>query len=100
MIPKSGLPSKVDMPTAKRDPEDKRSFVIIGGGAAGLNCAETFRQSGYTGLITIIAREDIVPYDRTLLTKALPVGDSTKWALRPEEYLKNADIDITLNSGV
>jgi len=48
-IPKSGLPSKVDVPMAKRDPQDKRHFVIVGGGAAGLNCAETLRQSGYTG---------------------------------------------------
>ncbi len=48
-IPKGGLPSKVDVAMAKRDFEDKRHFVIIGGGAAGLNCAETLRQSGYTG---------------------------------------------------
>ena len=48
----------------------------------------------------MISREEIVPYDRTLLTKALPVGDSTKWALRPAEYLKNADIEITLKARV
>ena len=31
------------MPMSKRDPNDKRNFVIIGGGAAGLNCCETLR---------------------------------------------------------
>ena len=28
---------------AKRDPNNKTKMVIIGGGAAGLNCAETLR---------------------------------------------------------
>jgi predicted flavoprotein YhiN len=28
---------------AKRDPNNKTKYVIIGGGAAGLTCAETLR---------------------------------------------------------
>lgn len=32
-----------------RDPLNKTHMVIIGGGAAGLNCAETLRQSKFTG---------------------------------------------------
>lgn len=79
---------------AKRDPEDKRNFVIIGGGAAGFNCSETLRQSGYTGKITIISAEKILPYDRTLLTKTLPFGDAKKFALRDQGFLDSADIDI------
>jgi len=46
----------------------------------------------------LICRESAIPYDRTLITKALAVGDSSKWSLRPEEYLKNADIEYKLNS--
>ena len=34
---------------ATRDPNNHTKMVIVGGGAAGLNCAETLRQSGYTG---------------------------------------------------
>ena len=37
------LPKGSTAPMAKRDPNDKRRFVIIGGGAAGLTCAETLR---------------------------------------------------------
>jgi len=48
-VPADKLPGSVTMSMAKRDPEDKRHFVILGGGAAGLNCAETLRQSGFTG---------------------------------------------------
>lgn len=70
------------MPLTKRDPKDTRNYVIIGGGAAGLNCAETLRQSGYTGKITLVSAEKMLPYDRTLLTKTLPFGDANKFVLR------------------
>ena len=99
-IPTDGLPKKKSMPLSKRDPNNKTHFVIIGGGPAGLNCAETLRQSGFTGQITVLSREEAVPYDRTLLSKALGSGDPSKWTLRPEDYLKDADIDYKLKSGV
>lgn len=98
-VPASGeLPFSVAMPMAKRDMNDKRHFVVLGGGAAGLNCAETLRQSGFTGQITVVSKEDMVAYDRTLITKALASGDATKWALRPEQYLKDHDMDFELKS--
>ena len=99
-MPVDGLPKKKSMPLAKRDPDNKTHFVIIGGGPAGLNCAETLRQSGFTGQITVLSKEEMIPYDRTLLSKALPVGDPNKWVLRPEEYLNNADIDYKLKTSV
>ena len=68
---------------AKRDPNNKTKFVIIGGGPAGLICAETLRQSDFTGQITVISAEQLLPYDRTLLSKTLPTGDATKLLLRP-----------------
>lgn len=37
-----------------------------------------------------------MPYDRTLLSKALAGGDASKWALRPQEFLDEAEIDIKL----
>jgi len=61
------------------DPNNNTNHVIVGGGAAGLHCAGTLRQPGETGKITMINAEKLLPYDRTLLTKALPVGDATKW---------------------
>jgi alkyl hydroperoxide reductase subunit AhpF len=97
-VPAGKLPGSVPQPLSKRDPLNTKNYVIIGGGAAGLNAAETLRQSGYTGQITLICREASIPYDRTLITKALAVGDSSKWSLRPEEYLKNADIEYKLKS--
>lgn len=85
---------------SKRDPNNKTHFVIIGGGPAGLNCAETLRQSNFTGQITIITKEDMVSYDRTLLSKALPNIEASKILLRPAEFLADTDIDFKLNSSV
>lgn len=48
----------------------------------------------------MISAEDILPYDRTLITKALPVIDSTKNLMRPAEFLKNADINYKLGTKV
>jgi NAD(P)H-nitrite reductase large subunit len=42
----------------------------------------------------------MVTYDRTLLTKVLPTGDASKFKLRSEDYLKNADIDFKLSTKV
>lgn len=83
-VPEEGIKQKRMAPMTKRDPKDERNFVIVGGGAAGLNCAETLRQSGYTGKITLVCGEKTLPYDRTLLTKALPTGNAEKFALRDE----------------
>lgn len=80
----------------KRDPNNKTHFVILGGGPAGLNCAETLRQSGFSGQITVISKENLLPYDRTLLTKALVTGDATRFVLRNKDYLGGADIEYTL----
>ena len=75
------LPKKKTMPMAKPDGSDHRSFVIIGGGAAGLSAAETLRQSNFKGQIHIYSKEDRIPYDRTLLSKNTSGVDTTKAVL-------------------
>ena len=42
-VPEDGIKQKQVASMTKRDPNDERNFVIVGGGAAGLNCAETLR---------------------------------------------------------
>lgn len=77
-VPKAKLNVPRPMDMVKRDANDKRNYVIIGGGPAGISAAETLRQSGYTGKITILAKEKHVPYDRTILSKALFFADINK----------------------
>jgi len=81
---------------AKRDPANKTRMVIVGGGTAGLNCAETLRQSNFTGEITVISNEKVLPYDRTLLSKVLATGDASKLNLRESGFMDTADIDYQL----
>ena len=52
-----------------RKGNDNRRFIIIGGGPAALSAAETLRQAGFEGDITILAKEKVLPYDRTILSK-------------------------------
>ena len=85
---------------AKRDPNNKKRFVIIGGGAAGLNCAETLRQSDFTGEILIISNESVLPYDRTLLSKVLSTGTASKLTIRQSDFLDEYDINFQLGQEV
>jgi NAD(P)H-nitrite reductase large subunit len=82
------LPERAVPYMAKRDPSNKSVFVIIGGGFAGLSCAETLRQSDYTGQIVVISSEELLPYDRTLLTKTIGSGTASKFVLRDQAFLK------------
>ncbi|MDX2090420.1 MAG: FAD-dependent oxidoreductase [Kofleriaceae bacterium] len=72
------------------------SVVIVGGGAAGVACAEALRAEGYRGAITMVSAEGSDPVDRPNLSKDYLAGSA------PEEwvYLRTADalasIDVTL----
>ena len=84
---------------SKRDPNDKRRFIIVGGGPAGLSAAETLRQANYTGEILIISKDVELPYDRTILSKYYP-GSVSKILLRSQDFLKEYDIDIKTSTSI
>ena len=83
---------------AKQDPYNKTKMVIIGGGAAGASAAETLRQSHFTGEITVISKEDLLPYDRTLLPESLSSGEVPP--LRDQQFFDTYGINYRLNSEV
>jgi nitrite reductase/ring-hydroxylating ferredoxin subunit len=91
-LPKD-VKSSVTPDMCKRDPSDKRKYVIIGGGPAGLSAAETLRQNSYTGEIIILSKDQYVPYDRTMLSKWIP-PTVNKLYIRTPEFLKQYDIDV------
>ncbi len=67
--------------------EAPKRVVIVGGGAAGIACAEALREAGHRGAITIVSGEGSDPVDRPNLSKDYLAGNA------PEEwvYLRTAD---------
>jgi NADPH-dependent 2,4-dienoyl-CoA reductase/sulfur reductase-like enzyme/nitrite reductase/ring-hydroxylating ferredoxin subunit len=55
-------------------PTDTRTFVIVGGGAAGEFAAQTLRREGFAGRVVLVSGEKELPYDRTKLSKAYLAG--------------------------
>src|SRR5688572_30089821 len=74
------------------------SVTIVGASLAGLRGAETLRNDGYDGRITVIGDETATPYDRPPLSKQLLSG---KWevdrtVLYRAERLAELDLDLQL----
>lgn len=51
-------------PMVKRNRTTTDKIVVIGGGPAAEECVETLRQEGYDGLLTMVCKENFLPYDR------------------------------------
>jgi NADPH-dependent 2,4-dienoyl-CoA reductase/sulfur reductase-like enzyme/nitrite reductase/ring-hydroxylating ferredoxin subunit len=96
-VPVDSFPAKVSANLCKRDPSNQTTFVIVGGGAAGLTAAETLREEGFTGRIVIVSGENHLPYDRPVLSKKLPLrGTIDGLYLRDSAHFASADIEFKL----
>ena len=81
----------------RRDPEaDDRTFVIIGGGAAGYSAAQALRENGFKGRVLMITRERRLPYDRPNLSKDYLHGEAKdEWMpLREDSFYAEHDIEV------
>lgn len=78
------------------------TVVIIGGGAAGNAAAETLRNEGYSGAITMVSADENGPYDRPNLSKGFLAGSAdADWIpLRPLEFYREKKIDLRLATRV
>jgi apoptosis-inducing factor 3 len=76
------------------------SFVIIGGGAAGISCAETLRKHQFAGQVIVLSDENSFPYDRTALTTSYFAEGESRVLLRDPEYFTMSGIDIRLGERV
>lgn len=87
---------------AEYNPEDGRTFVILGAGAAGAHAAETLRVAGYQGRIVMVTQDDRLPYDRTWLSKDYLTGKVTKdeMPLRSPQFYQDCHIEVWLNKQV
>lgn len=77
-----------------------RRVVVVGGSLAGVNAAESLRERGFEGEITLVSAEDHLPYDRPPLSKeALLSGiEADKLLLRSPEWYEEQAITTVLGT--
>ncbi|KAI7795846.1 putative apoptosis-inducing factor 3-like [Triplophysa rosa] len=78
-----------------RDQEVFHTVMVLGGGAASLSCAETLRQENYRGRIIMVSRDDLLPYDKTRLSKVMN-AESDSLLMRRMEFFHKYDIEVWL----
>nr|XP_055036906.1 apoptosis-inducing factor 3 [Misgurnus anguillicaudatus] len=78
-----------------RDEGVIHTVMLLGGGAASLICAETLRQENYGGRIIMVSRDDLLPYDKTRLSKVMN-AESDSLLMRRMEFFHTHDIEVWL----
>jgi NADPH-dependent 2,4-dienoyl-CoA reductase/sulfur reductase-like enzyme len=76
-----------------------KRVVVVGASLAGLRAVEALRQAGYEGRLTLVGREQHLPYDRPPLSKQVLAGAweaDRIWLREPEAF---ADLDLDLRLG-
>ncbi|XP_032388898.1 apoptosis-inducing factor 3 [Etheostoma spectabile] len=76
-------------------PGDTNTVLLLGGGAASLICAETLRQENFGGRIIMVTKDDLLPYDKTRLSKVMNV-ENDSILLRRMEFFQQYDIEVWL----
>jgi 3-phenylpropionate/trans-cinnamate dioxygenase ferredoxin reductase component len=78
-----------------------KAFVIVGAGLAGAKAAETLRQEGFDGRLTLIGDEPERPYERPPLSKDYLRGE-TKDApyVHEASFYRDNDIDLRIATRV
>ncbi|MDZ4095916.1 MAG: FAD-dependent oxidoreductase [Paracoccaceae bacterium] len=77
-------------------------ILIIGAGQAGVSLAARLRSLGYSGALTLIGEEPVLPYQRPPLSKGYLLGDMPldRMFLRPRSWYTDLDIDLKLGTPV
>jgi 3-phenylpropionate/trans-cinnamate dioxygenase ferredoxin reductase component len=76
------------------------TFVIVGAGQAGLQAAQTLRQSGFDGRIMMVGDEPHLPYQRPPLSKKYLAGEvpRDRILLQPERFFSENAIECVLGT--
>jgi 3-phenylpropionate/trans-cinnamate dioxygenase ferredoxin reductase subunit len=76
-----------------------RDIVLVGGGLAGATAAESLRQHGYDGTITIVGEEREPPYERPPLSKDLLLGEGIveDVYVHPRNFYVENGIDLLID---
>ncbi|KAM8962175.1 apoptosis-inducing factor 3 isoform 2-T2 [Pelodytes ibericus] len=75
------------------------NILIIGAGPAGLLCAETLRQEGFSDRIVMCTSEKYLPYDRSKLSKSMD-SQAEQIFLRSKDFFHTYDIEVLTETQV
>jgi len=77
-------------------------LVIAGGGQAAAQAAQSARQGGFEGRITLVAEEACLPYQRPPLSKKFLAGDieRDRLVLKPQDFYAAREIELMLEMRV
>ena len=77
-------------------------ILIIGAGQSGMQIADSLREDGYQGVITMVGDESIAPYQRPPLSKAYLYGEADEESLqfRNEKFYADNQIDLILGDAI
>jgi 3-phenylpropionate/trans-cinnamate dioxygenase ferredoxin reductase component len=80
----------------------KPSLVIVGGGMAGAFAAQTLREEGFDGKITLLGQELHAPYERPPLSKDYLQGKADRDSIfvHPEPWYAEHAVDLSLGTTV
>ena len=76
-----------------------QTFVIVGGGLAGAKAAETLRDEGFDGTVTLLAAEKSLPYERPPLSKGVLAGSDADDVIFVHDAQWYTDRNIDLREG-
>lgn len=77
-------------------------IVIVGGGQAGGQAADSLRREGFEGDVLLVTGEDRLPYQRPPLSKDYLAGraDAERLLLRPEDFYAENRIEVMTRTNV
>ncbi|MDX3611270.1 NAD(P)/FAD-dependent oxidoreductase [Streptomyces europaeiscabiei] len=72
------------------------AFVIVGAGLAGAKAAQTLREEGFDGPITLLGEESERPYERPPLSKGYLLGKDERETVyvHPSQWYAEHDVDL------
>jgi 3-phenylpropionate/trans-cinnamate dioxygenase ferredoxin reductase component len=78
------------------------SFIIVGGGLAGAFAAQTLREEGFDGRITLLGEEPHRPYERPPLSKDYLQGHADRDSIfvHPESWYDDHAVELVLGAPV
>jgi 3-phenylpropionate/trans-cinnamate dioxygenase ferredoxin reductase subunit len=78
------------------------SFIIVGGGLAGAIAAQTLREEGFDGRITLLGDEPHRPYERPPLSKDYLQGEADRDSIfaLPEPWYADHAVELRLGTAV